>query len=148
VSTPERAAALQRLDAFVGEWTLEITFPGMDPMVGGRVTFEWTVDGPFLVQRWVVEHPDAPNGIAIIGADNSNGRYIQNYSDDRGVERIYDMTLADGTWKLWRDARTAWGQTAQGQTAQGQRGRLSGPATLLQSWLAHPDRISPAAFTT
>jgi hypothetical protein len=48
--------------------------------------------------------PEAPDGIALIGQDPaSNGRYLQHYFDSRGVARVYQMTLDDGVWKLWRD---------------------------------------------
>ena len=29
-------------------------------------------------------------------------RYFQLYSDDRGVCRIYEMSIDDGEWNLWR----------------------------------------------
>jgi hypothetical protein len=69
-----------------------------------RVVFEWLPGEQFLVQRWAIAVPEAPDGIAIIGADpTSEGRYLQHYFDSRGVARVYKMTLADQVWKLWRD---------------------------------------------
>jgi hypothetical protein len=56
-----------------------------------------------LVQRWTVDLPEAPNGTAIIGCDAVNGTYFQLYSDDRGVCRVYQMSIGDGEWKLWRE---------------------------------------------
>jgi hypothetical protein len=55
------------------------------------------------VQRWEVEHPDAPDGIAIIGSDAAGGGYLQHYLDSRGVARVYEMTFADNVWTLERD---------------------------------------------
>ena len=46
--------------------------------------------------------PEAPDGTAIIGCDAAEGRYFQLYSDDRGVCRIYEMSIDDGEWNLWR----------------------------------------------
>ncbi len=69
-----------------------------------ETSFEWLEGGRFLIQRWRVDHPAAPDGIAIIGAAEPAGRYRQHYFDSRGVERVYEMTLADGVWKLWRTA--------------------------------------------
>jgi hypothetical protein len=45
-----------------------------------------------------------PNGIAISGAGHEPATLTQHCYDSRGVARVYQMTLADGTWKLWRDA--------------------------------------------
>ena len=47
----------------------------------------------FLIQRWEVEHPDAPDGIAIIGLDADHGGLLQHYFHSRGVARVYEMTL-------------------------------------------------------
>src|SRR5438067_6318054 len=37
------------------------------------------------------------------GSDAANGTYFQLYSDDRGVCRVYEMSIGDGEWKLWRE---------------------------------------------
>jgi hypothetical protein len=39
----------------------------------------------------------------IIGLDDSNEKFTQLYTDARGVHRLYQMSLDDGVWKLWRD---------------------------------------------
>jgi len=36
---------------------------------GGRVSFEWLEGRTFLIERWTVDLPEFPDGIAIIGAD-------------------------------------------------------------------------------
>jgi hypothetical protein len=46
--------------------------------------------------------PGAPNTTSIIGCDAANGTYYQLYSDDRGVCRVYEMSIGDGEWRLWR----------------------------------------------
>jgi hypothetical protein len=88
------------LDRLVGEWTIEAAFPDAP---AGRVTFEWLSGEQFLVERWEVPHPDAPDGIAIMGFDASRNGYLQHYFDSRGVARVYQMSFSDGVWKLWRD---------------------------------------------
>lgn len=96
--------ALRRLDPLVGEWTLEArsadgeTWPG-----GGTATFEWHQSGAHLVQRATVELPQAPNSVCVIGCDAANGTYVQLYSDERGVCRVYGMSIGDGEWRLWRE---------------------------------------------
>jgi hypothetical protein len=87
------------LDAFIGEWTIEASFEGAPP---GTVAFEWMPGGKFLVQRWEVPHPAAPDGLAVIGYDEGRGTYLQHYFDSRGVARVYEMTLEDDTWTLSR----------------------------------------------
>jgi hypothetical protein len=94
---------LEALGALVGEWTLEASLPGAGPSgVGGRCTFEWMPGGQFLVQRWQVDDPNAPDGVAIIGPDAERGGYVQHYFDSRGVARVYAMRLGDGVWSLER----------------------------------------------
>ena len=47
---------------------------------------------------------DAPDGIAIIGADpDSKGNFLQHYFNSRGVARVYKMSMSDRGWTLVRD---------------------------------------------
>jgi hypothetical protein len=39
----------------------------------------------------------------IIGPDDAAGTYCVLHYDSRGVSRIYQMSLDDSTWKLWRN---------------------------------------------
>jgi hypothetical protein len=88
----------EALDALVGDWVLG------DPSAPvGRVSFSWLEGGHFLIERWTVDIPEAPDGIAIIGEDETTGDLVQNYYDSRGVARVYRMSLDGGVWKLWRD---------------------------------------------
>lgn len=109
-----RNTALAALDLFVGEWSMAAHFPHLPPAPGeARVAFEWLPGQQFLVQRWSIPVPDAPDGIAIIGLDpSSEGRYLQHYFDSRGVARLYRMRLTAAAgggggggkvWTLWRD---------------------------------------------
>jgi hypothetical protein len=102
---PDSNPALDRLDALVGDWSLEAGPPGGPAWTGkARVSFEWLEGERFLIQRWSVDLPEAPDGIAIIGPGEEPDTFRQHYFDSRGVERVYEMTLADGVWKLWRDS--------------------------------------------
>jgi hypothetical protein len=97
-------AARERLEALVGDWTMEAIPPGGPPWPGeGRVSFEWFEGAPLLIQRWHVDLPEAPDGVAVIGCDGMSGRYYQLYTDDRDVQRIYEMSLDAGVWRLWRN---------------------------------------------
>ena len=98
--------SLEALTPLVGEWRLVATFKDMPPVdSGAQATFEWLPGERFLIQRWEVPIPEAPDGIAIIGADPAHGgRYLQHYFDTRGVARVYTMRLENGVWELRRDA--------------------------------------------
>lgn len=111
--TKEANPVLERLDALVGEWETAMTIDGRT-LTGGRATFEWLEDGAFLVYRGeaedmseappeIVEHLPFPT-VSIIGLDDSSEQFTMLYADARGVFRVYQMSLSDGVWKLWRDA--------------------------------------------
>jgi hypothetical protein len=88
------------LDLLVGEWGMEVLFPHDSPVTGqGRTTFEWLEGGHFLIQRMTAGHPNGPALIAVIGA-GPDGTLVQNYFDDRGVHRVYQMSVDDGVWRL------------------------------------------------
>jgi hypothetical protein len=95
--------ALEALRPLIGEWDLEprFSFPVPDD-VTGRVVFEWMKGGGFLIERWEVSLPEAPDGIAIIGPDGTGDGYRQHYVDSRGVARVYQMGFAGGLWTLSR----------------------------------------------
>jgi hypothetical protein len=104
VDQPTAENALKELEPLVGEWELEATPPGGPPWPGeASITFEWMEGAPFLIERSVVEMPEAPNAICVIGCDAANGNYFQLYSDDRGVCRIYELSIGDDEWKIWRE---------------------------------------------
>jgi hypothetical protein len=94
----------KRLERFIGEWTMRVRFPGEPPVAGGRVVFEWMTGEQFLIQRWDVPVPEAPDGLAIIGFDEGRGTFLQHYFDSRGIARVYAMRLEDGLWTLRREA--------------------------------------------
>jgi hypothetical protein len=103
---PTAEQALRRLEPLVGRWTFEATGADGQPWPGGgTATFEWHPSGAHLLQRSTVEHPDAPDTVSVIGCDAANGTYFQLYSDERGVCRVYEMSIDDREWKLWRDGQ-------------------------------------------
>jgi hypothetical protein len=89
--------ALERLDAFVGEWAME-------PSGSVRTKFEWVLERRFLSQRFDVPNPEAPDMFALIGLDAHGSAYLQHYFDSRGVVRLYEMSFTDGVWKLFRES--------------------------------------------
>src|ERR1022692_4520863 len=95
-----RPVSLDRLEVLIGQWEMAASFeagyfgPGSPATTsGGRVSFEWVEGKFFLIQRFVVEHPAAPSGIAIIGVAGEPETFSQHYYDSRGVARVYQMSL-------------------------------------------------------
>jgi hypothetical protein len=100
---------------------------------GGRTTFEWLDGRYFLTQRFVTSLREAPDGLAIIGVGDGAGagEFTQHYYDSRGVARVYQMSLADGAWKLWRAAPGFWQRYA---------GVLSADGAMIEgAWETSPD---------
>ncbi len=97
--------SLRALAPFVGEWSMVAVFEDVAPAdTGARAVFAWLTGERFLIQRWEVPVPEAPDGIAIIGLDpEREGSYLQHYFDTRGVARLYAMSFDGEVWKLWRD---------------------------------------------
>jgi hypothetical protein len=91
------------LEPLIGEWRMEMLLSGVElPDVDARVTFEWVGDRAFVLQRWSVPIPEAPDGLAVIRWDEGRSTFLQHYFDARGVARVYEMGLADGVWTLER----------------------------------------------
>jgi hypothetical protein len=126
---------LDDLEAFVGQWRMVPSFtPTGQTAPDAATTFEWLSGKRFLIQRWEVDHPDAPDGIAIIGVDQAKGTYLQHYYDSRGVERTYHMTFVDGLWTLERIAE-------QPDFSQRFTGRFShGGDSIVGRWESSTDR--------
>jgi hypothetical protein len=94
--------ALKHLALFVGDWDMALSnasfLPDPKTVVHGRVVFEWVEDGAFPVMR------QGKQATWLIGRDEGAKGYIVFYFDDRGVSRIYQMSLKDKVWKMWRDS--------------------------------------------
>lgn len=97
--------ALQALEVLIGEWALEIVMPA-EPgrILRGRAMFEWIEAGAFLLQHSEVPETVFPSVTAIFGRDDAADSFRMLYFDTRGVSRIYQATLKDRVWKLWREA--------------------------------------------
>jgi len=93
--------ALAELQFLAGAWEMELSetsfLPDTGATVQGSVTFVWIEQGAALVMRI----GDAATWI--IGRDESEPGYHVLYADDRGVARVYQMSLDGSTWRMSRD---------------------------------------------
>jgi len=98
--------ALKRLEALVGDWDVEISdasfLPDPQTKVHGPATMKWIENGAFLVMYQ--GEIEAPQARWLMGRDESTDMYKVLYFDSRGVSRIYEMSLKNGVWKMWRHA--------------------------------------------
>lgn len=122
--TDDRPGALGWLDALAGRWDVSVDNPHIPGTLTGTMTAEWQ-EGTYLVLRSHADHPDAPDSLMIIGVDDTTDACTVLYSDERGVHRIYQMRLADGVWRQWRDAPGF---------AQRFTGTFDGPDTIRGKW--------------
>jgi hypothetical protein len=100
---PTAEEALKKLEPLIGEWTLEAIPPGGEPWPGvGRSVIEWHDSGAHVIQRTTVPVDGAPDSISIMGCDAANGTYYQLYSDERVVCRVFEMSIGEAEWRLWR----------------------------------------------
>jgi hypothetical protein len=104
IDQPTARDALKRLEPLLGEWALQARSPDGEPWPGeARASVQWHESLAHLVARSTIAVPGAPNTVSIIGCDAANGTYYQLYSDDRGVCRVYEMSIGDGEWTLSRE---------------------------------------------
>jgi hypothetical protein len=97
--------------------------------------------------------PDAPDNVSIIGCDAANGTYFQLYSDERGVCRVYEMSIGKGEWKLWREGepfsqrlRLASATTGTRSPDAGRSPKTAPPTRPTSMWsFAEPERTKDSA---
>ena len=104
MAQPTAEHALHALEPLVGDWTAEAAWPSGEPWPGGgRSSFAWHPSKAHLVWTSTVDLPEAPTSTSVIGCDGANGTYTMLYADERGVSRIYAMTIDEHGWTLSRD---------------------------------------------
>jgi hypothetical protein len=102
---PQPTRSLKQFDVLIGEWTTVGTHPMLSAAVHGHSSFEWLREGALLVWHFDWEQgKEIPSAFSIIGHDDAVEACSMLYTDERGVARIYQMTLAGGVWKMWRES--------------------------------------------
>lgn len=96
--------ALRPLEFLIGEWRTAGTHPLVPgKTLPGRTAFCWHEDGAFLIMRSQVDEPRFPDGLAIIGSDDSTGAFTMIYFDERGTSRLFDVSVGERTLTWRRD---------------------------------------------
>jgi hypothetical protein len=102
---PQPTRSLRQFDVLIGDWTVVGSHPQLPSVVHGHSSFEWLREGALLVWRFNWEQGQGiPSAFNVIGHDDAFEPCSMLYTDERGVARIYQMTLADGVWKMWRNS--------------------------------------------
>lgn len=131
---PTNEPALKALNQLVGNWTTEATHPAFPGSVlHGTAVIEWLDGERFLIYRSHTDHRDVPDAISIIGftdrdrvgnapntdsAASGTPHLSMHYFDSRGVFRVFDVSMDDDSWRIWRDAR-GFSQRFTGKFADG-----------------------------
>ncbi len=89
----------------MGDWSVEVVFPGDPPTtLQGRASIARSEGGAYLNLRSLFEGKSPPTSISVIGRDDKGEGFTMLYADERGVSRVYQMTLSNDVWTLWREA--------------------------------------------
>ncbi len=96
--------ALKPFELLIGEWQTTGSHPYLPGVVlHGRTSFDWIEGGAFLLMRSEIDEPHFPHGIAIFATDDAAKKVVMLHFDERGVSRVYDVTLAGNQLRWWRD---------------------------------------------
>ena len=96
-----RSPEMEALDILVGEWqvtlsdaSFELPAEAFEP---SPATISW-VGEAFVLVDW-----PAGESTMGLGRSSANEAYRALYHDQRGVDRLFAMTFADGEWTLLRE---------------------------------------------
>jgi hypothetical protein len=96
--------ALARLAFLIGEWRTAGSHPEVPgKTLEGRTSFAWHEGGAFLIMRAEIDEPRFPGGVAIIGSDDVAGTFAMTYFDERGISRLFQVTVGDRSVSWRRD---------------------------------------------
>ena len=88
---------------FLGDWTLTVTNQWWldDPttVTTGRASCEW-LDDSFL--RMHAEFEGVPTWVFVFGRSDARDRNVVLYHDERGVQRVFDLTIEGDSWEMSR----------------------------------------------
>lgn len=92
---------LSQFDVLLGDWVTESKKYSEGR---GHTRVAPTEDGKFLRIESSEEDDRFPQSTQLVGADESRDECTVLYYDSRGVCRVYQMSIVDGVWTMWREA--------------------------------------------
>jgi hypothetical protein len=99
---------LQDLKELIGTWEMSISnasfLPDLKTIIKGTASFEWFEGGDFLILRQGTKMEETPWATWFIGHDKDSQNYTILYIDDKQSSRVYEMSLENGIWKIWRNS--------------------------------------------
>jgi Protein of unknown function (DUF1579) len=106
---PTPSAEHKQLGVWVGKWNAEgqsyaeghsnKSLQVSSVKMTSVETFEWLLDGFFLVHRWDGHVDDAEfKGMEVIGYDASSQTYCSRFFDNAGNAPTYQVTVRDNVW--------------------------------------------------
>jgi hypothetical protein len=100
----DRNTELEKVaDIFLGDWTLTVTNQWWleDPttVISGNASCEWLGDS-FL--RLHAGFEGVPAWEFIFGRSDARDQNVVLYHDERGVQRVFNLTVEDDTWEMSR----------------------------------------------
>lgn len=101
-----RNKALEKYEKLLGTWKVDGShrlMPGVK--LTGTCTISWFQEGGLLIIKTVIDQKEIPEMVGVIGHDDYSEvtKDTMLYFDERGVSRIFDMSMEDSVWKYWRN---------------------------------------------
>ena len=92
---------IEQLSPLLGDW---VAHSKAFSEGRGHTTMTLTEDGKLMRIHSVEEDQRFPESLMIVGADEASDECTVLYYDSRDVYRVYRMALAEGEWRIWREA--------------------------------------------
>ena len=122
------------MDQLIGEWAAvgQMEVDGQAIHITGHTTIERL--GEFVVLHTTVQPPEFPDSISIIGGGPEGEPAPMHYFDERGVQRLYLSSVADGRWTIqiahetWRESPGSTSATSANSPPMARRSPAPGGA--------------------
>jgi hypothetical protein len=98
--------SLSDLGFLIGDWDMALSgasfLPDPEHVIHGRFEVRPIEAGTLLAMRQRAESSGPPAASWVWGRDESQAGYTVLYTDGRGVSRVYQASLSDRRWEIWR----------------------------------------------
>ncbi len=102
-----KSEQMQALDVLVGDWKITMTgawfLESLETEIHGTARFEWIGSDRDAFLVMTSELNGEPAWDYVIGRSDARDRFFALYHDERGVNRLFDMTFGGGEWTMLRE---------------------------------------------